>query len=66
VACRARSKRPELRSTGNLITSHDSVVEVTPKTERAAYDHYGIEPPVARDKRVEMIRSQVWRIQEGP
>lgn len=48
---------------GDLITGRDHVVDVTPETERSAYEHYGIEPLTAR---AEPVRFRVWVIQELP
>jgi hypothetical protein len=45
------------------VIGHDSVVEISPETERAAYEHYGIEPGTEREAPVEVIRFRVWQIQ---
>jgi hypothetical protein len=42
---------------------HDSVVEISPETERTAYEHYGVDPAMERPETVEVVRFRVWRIQ---
>lgn len=54
---------PSYESPQGLVATHDQVVEVSPETERTAYEHYGIEPMTARPESVEVIRFRVWRIQ---
>ena len=56
---------PSYEAPHDVTIGHDSVVEVTPETERAAYEHYGVEPGVGAgaDEDVVVVRYRVWRIQ---
>jgi PRC-barrel domain len=54
---------PAYEAPGDLVIGHDSVIEISPETERDAYAHYGVEPTTERDEPVEVIRFRVWRIQ---
>jgi hypothetical protein len=54
---------PSYEAPGDLAIGHDSIVEIDSETERAAYDHYGIEPAAARPDEVDVVRFRVWRIQ---
>ena len=54
---------PSYEVHGDLAIGHDTVVEITPETERAAYEHYGVEPLAERPETVEVVRFRLWRIQ---
>ena len=54
---------PAYEAPGDVVIGHDSVVEISPETERKAYAHYALEPGVEGDEPVEVIRYRVWRIQ---
>jgi sporulation protein YlmC with PRC-barrel domain len=54
---------PTYEAPGDLVIGHDSVVDISPETEREAYAHYGVEPATEREEPVEVIRFRVWRIQ---
>jgi hypothetical protein len=54
---------PQYEAPHDLVIGGDDVVEITPETERTAYEHYGVEPAVAREDPVEVVRFRVWRIQ---
>jgi sporulation protein YlmC with PRC-barrel domain len=56
-------KAPSYEPPGDVVIGHDSVVEISPETERAAYEHYGVEPATARSEPVEVVRFRIWRIQ---
>jgi hypothetical protein len=55
---------PAYEVPGDLAIGHDSVVEISPETERAAYEHYGVDPSQARDESATVVRFRIWRIQE--
>jgi hypothetical protein len=54
---------PAYEPPGDVVIGHDSVVEISPETEREAYAHYGVQPATEREEPVEVIRFRVWRIQ---
>jgi hypothetical protein len=54
---------PSYEDPHDLVLPHDSVVEISPETERAAYEHYGIEPLTERPETVDVVRFRLWRIQ---
>lgn len=54
---------PSYEVHGDVAIGHDSVVEVSPETERTAYEHYGVEAAAERPETVEVIRFRMWRIQ---
>ena len=54
---------PAYEAPGDVVIGHDSVVEISPETEREAYAHYALEPGVGRDEPAEVVRFRVWRIQ---
>jgi hypothetical protein len=54
---------PTYEAPGDLVIGHDSVVDISPETEREAHAHYGVEPATEREEPVEVIRFRVWRIQ---
>jgi hypothetical protein len=54
---------PTYDAPGDVVIGHDSVVEVSPETEREAYGHYGVQPATEREEPVDVIRFRVWRIQ---
>ena len=54
---------PTYEAPHDTFIGHESVVEVTPETERTAYEHYGVEPAAARPEPVEVVRFRMWRIQ---
>lgn len=54
---------PSYHVEGDVVIGHDSVVEISPETERAAYEHYGIQPEAERPETVEVVRFRMWRIQ---
>ena len=54
---------PSYEDPHDLVLAHDSVVDISPETERAAYEHYGIEPLTERPETVEVVRFRLWRIQ---
>jgi hypothetical protein len=54
---------PTYEAPGDVVIGHDSVVEVSPETEREAYGHYGVQPATEREEPVDVVRFRVWRIQ---
>jgi PRC-barrel domain len=54
---------PSYEAPHNVTVGQDSVVEVSPETEREAYEHYGIEPTTTREEPAGVIRFRLWRIQ---
>ena len=54
---------PSYHAPHDTVIGHESVVEVTPETERRAYEHYGGEPATARAEPPEVVRFRMWRIQ---
>ena len=54
---------PSYEPPGNLTIGQDQTAEIDAETERAAYEHYGVEPATERDEPTEVIRFRVWRIQ---
>lgn len=54
---------PSYEVHGDLAIGHDTVIEITPETERAAYEHYGVEPLTQRPETVDVVRFRLWRIQ---
>jgi hypothetical protein len=47
----------------DVVLGHDSIVEISPETERAAYEHYGVEPLTERPGSVKVLRFRLWRVQ---
>jgi hypothetical protein len=56
-------KAPSYEAPHNVTIGQDNVVDVSPETERKAYEHYGVEPMTTREEPVQVIRFRVWRIQ---
>jgi hypothetical protein len=56
-------KAPTYEAPGDVVIGHDSVVEISPETEREAFGHYGVQPATEREEPVDVIRFRVWRIQ---
>jgi hypothetical protein len=54
---------PSYEPPHNVTIGQDNVVEISPETERTAYEHYGVEPETERPEAVEVVRFRVWRIQ---
>jgi hypothetical protein len=54
---------PSYKPPSDVAIGHDKVVEISPETERTAYEHYGVEPASERPEAVEAVRFRVWRIQ---
>ena len=54
---------PSYEAPGDVFIGHDSVVEISPETERTACAHYGVEPATARAEPDRVVRFRVWRIQ---
>jgi hypothetical protein len=54
---------PSYEAPHNVAVGQQHVVDVSPETERAAYEHYGIQPETEREQPVEVVRFRVWRIQ---
>jgi hypothetical protein len=54
---------PSYEPPHNVTIGQDNLVEISPETERTAYDHYGVEPASERPEAVEVVRFRVWRIQ---
>lgn len=54
---------PSYEAPHNLTIGQENVVDISPETERAAYEHYGIQPETEREQPVEVVRFRVWRIQ---
>ena len=55
---------PTYESPSGLIAGDESVLDVSPETERTAYEHYGVEPLGVREEPATMVRLRVWRIQQ--
>lgn len=54
---------PSYEAPHGVVMTREQVVEVDAKTERKAYEHYGVEPMTARAGDVEVVRFTVWQIQ---
>jgi hypothetical protein len=54
---------PTYEPAHNVTIGQDNVVDISPETERTAYEHYGVEPAPERSEPVEVVRFRVWRIQ---
>ena len=54
---------PSYEPPHGLVLEHDHVIDISPETERAAYEHYGIEPEAEREEPVAVVQFRVWRIQ---
>jgi hypothetical protein len=55
---------PDYERHGDLIAGGDEVIDITPETERIAYEHYGIDPLIPREEDPDAVRFRVWVIQE--
>jgi PRC-barrel domain protein len=54
---------PSYEPPHGLVLEHDHVIDISPDTERKAYEHYGIEPEAAADEPVAVVQYRIWRIQ---
>jgi hypothetical protein len=54
---------PSYEPPHNVTVGQDNLVDISPETERTAYEHYGVEPASERPEAVEVVRFRVWRIQ---
>jgi hypothetical protein len=58
---------PSYEPPHNVTIGQEQVVEVSPETERKAYEHYGIEPETAPETAAEepitVVQYRIWRIQ---
>ena len=56
---------PSYEVEGDVVVGDDDAIEISQETERAAYDHYGIQPTAARPEGAEAVRFRIIRISEG-